>query len=54
VAHLVGVPIAGEIEGTRNRAAVDYLGSGGEIAVRSARLSAGRGIELLDHGEEIG
>jgi hypothetical protein len=54
VAHLISVTVAGKIEGTRNRAAVDCLDRNGKIAVGSVRLSAGRGIKLLDHGKEIG
>jgi len=54
VAHLIGVPVAGKVKCTRNCAAVNYLDRNGEIAVCPVRPGAGRGIELLDHGEEIG
>jgi hypothetical protein len=38
VAELIGVVVAGEIEGVRERSAID----------------SGRRVELLDHGEEVG
>jgi hypothetical protein len=56
VAQLIGVPVAGKIEGVLDRDAVD----GGDrdsdaalIAVGSS-IRAGRGVELLDYGKEIG
>jgi hypothetical protein len=53
-AQLVGVPVAGEIEGAPDRAAIDCLDRDGKIAASPVRLGAGDGIELLDDGEEIG
>ena len=48
--QLVGVAIAGEVEGPRDRRAVDRYRGGrgafGTIAVRPRR-----GVELLDHGK---
>jgi hypothetical protein len=57
-AQLVGVPIAGEIEGARDRLAVDAGGRcrgggpGGAVAALAVPL-ARRGVKLLDDGEEV-
>jgi threonine/homoserine efflux transporter RhtA len=55
-AHLVGVAIAGEIEGPLERGAIDRRnrkGRGVTVAIAVFGLWIGR-VELLHHGEEIG
>jgi hypothetical protein len=53
-ADLVGVAIAGELEGPRDRGAIDPRRRLRGLAVaRSSLLGAGR-LELLDDREEVG
>ena len=52
-AQLVGVAVAGEVEGVCHRGTVDGRDRGGGLAVGGG-LARGRGVELLDHGEEVG
>jgi hypothetical protein len=55
VAQLVGVAIAGEVEGVLDRDAIDRGNRDGNAAVTvGASVSAARGVELLDDGIEIG
>ena len=54
-AQLVGVAVAGEVEGTGHRGAIDRRQRGGDLgAARLAVVARRRRVELLDHGEEIG
>jgi hypothetical protein len=48
--HLIRVALAGELEGVRDRLAVDRRGGRGDPLVRPA--ARGR-VELLDDGEEV-
>jgi hypothetical protein len=50
-AQLIGVPVAGEVEGARQRLAIDRRDRDRGAAVG---VGYGRRVELLDHGEEIG
>jgi hypothetical protein len=55
MAQLVGMPIAGEVEGVLDRDPIDRCDrdrDAAAIAIR-ARVRAGRGVELLDYGKEI-
>jgi len=52
-AHLVGVTVAGEVEGPGQCRTVDRRHRDGSAPVRP-RAARRRGIELLDDGEEIG
>ncbi len=55
-AQLVGVAVAGEVEGAGHRGAVDRGhgdDGGGAVAVGSAAIGAGRRVELLDNREEV-
>ena len=56
VAELVGVAVAGEFEGVPERLAVDRRqgDDGGARALGGVAVPAGGGVELLDHGEEVG
>jgi hypothetical protein len=45
--------IAGEVEGTRERRAVDRRHLDSDVAVAGAGVVRRR-VELLDHGEEVG
>ena len=51
-AQLVGVAVAGEVEGAPDRLAVDRRGGQRRVAVAAGALG-GRRVELLDHGEEV-
>jgi hypothetical protein len=54
VAQLVGVTVAGEVEGVLDRDAVDRGDRDGDAAVTvGGSVSAARGVELLDYGIEI-
>jgi hypothetical protein len=55
VAQLVGVAVAGEIEGVLDRDAIDRGNRDGDTAAVAIRGIArpGRGVELLDYGKEI-
>jgi hypothetical protein len=54
VAQLVGVAIAGEVEGVLDRDAVDRGNRDGDRTVAvGGGVSAARGVELLDDGIEI-
>jgi hypothetical protein len=54
VAQLVGVAVAGEIEGVLDRDAIDRRNRDGNAAIAiGASVRAGRGVELLDYGKEI-
>jgi hypothetical protein len=54
VAQLVGVTIAGEIEGVLDRDAIDRIDGDGNAAVSvRSPFGASRGVELLDYGKEI-
>jgi hypothetical protein len=52
-AQLIGVSVTGEIEGARQRAAVDRRDRDRGSAV-APDISLGYRVELLDHGEEVG
>jgi hypothetical protein len=60
VAQLVGVAIAGEVEGALERGTVDRRRGDSDIAVSAggiavlAAIGARRGVELLNYGKEIG
>jgi hypothetical protein len=55
VTQLVGVSVAGEVEGVLDRDAVDRRNrNGNAAAVTIAGIArASRGVELLDYGKEI-
>jgi len=54
VAQLIGMPIAGEIEGVLDRDAIDRGDRDGDAAPAvGSTVGTGRGIELLDDGKEI-
>ena len=54
VAQLVGVAVAGEVEGVLDRDAIDRIDGDGDAAVAvGGSVGASRGVELLDHGKEI-
>src|SRR4029077_2460015 len=53
VAHLVGVALAGELEGALDGGAVDRRDRNRGPA-RTCAVFTRRGVELLDHGKEIG
>jgi hypothetical protein len=54
VAQLVGVAVAGEVEGVLDRDAVDRGNRNGNAAVAvGSSVRARRGVELLNYGIEI-
>jgi hypothetical protein len=54
VPQLIGVAVAGEIEGVLNRDAIDRVDRDGDVAVAIGSTIGARGVELLDDGKEIG
>jgi hypothetical protein len=52
-AHLVGMAVAGKIEGARQGGAVDRRHRDGSATIRPG-VAHRRRIELLDHSEQIG
>jgi len=53
-AQLVGMPIAGEIKGTRQGGAVNRRDRGRGPATVGSGVVLRRRVKLLDHGEEVG
>ncbi|HXV05468.1 MAG TPA: hypothetical protein VFP23_06135 [Solirubrobacterales bacterium] len=52
-AQLVGVALAGELEGVRDSGAVDRRGRRRSLAVAGRVIGGRRSVELLDDREEI-
>jgi hypothetical protein len=54
VPQLIGMAVAGEIEGVLDRDAIDRGDRDGDAAATvGSAVGAGRGVELLDDGKEI-
>jgi hypothetical protein len=54
VPQLIGVAVAGEIEGMLDRDAIDRSNRDGDSPIASgSSIGTGRGVELLDDGKEI-
>jgi hypothetical protein len=51
VAQLVGVAVAGEVEGVLDRDAIDR--GDRDCNAAAVAVGSGRGVELLDYGKEI-
>jgi hypothetical protein len=52
--QLVGMAVAGELEGTGDRGPVDRRQRNLDLTVAGVAVLTGRSIELLDDGKEVG